>query len=250
MRGEGGIGAGEGFEAIDLRDALGPNLGEGHGTFGLDGGNVAVPNFGDGEPTLGECGLAGAVAEGAEHEFIGADAEGERRAVVVPTACAAAQVDAAAVGDEAGFDGRVGRAEDDGVVPEVGVDVARWWQQRREEFVAGAVGLGHGGLAPEIAFGREGGCEGGEGPGRCGGVEVTEVEAQEENAESCESCGEGGGGGGDHARNFPGGRRSRGRRSGRSGGSWRRRESAGRDVRSPRVRRSDCGYWRRPRLFS
>ena len=122
-----------GFEAVDLGHPLGPHLRERNGAFGLNRRNVAVADFGDGEPTLGERGLAGAVAEGAEHELIGADAEGEGRAVVVPTACAAAQVDAAAVGDEAGFDDRVGRAEDDGVVAEVGVDVARWWQQRRIE---------------------------------------------------------------------------------------------------------------------
>ena len=49
---------------------------------------------------------------------------------------------------------------------------------------------------------------------------------------------------------IPGGQESRARRSGRSGGTGRRREFAVRDVRSLQVRRSDCGCWRRPRVFS
>ena len=220
VRGEGRIGAGEGLETVDLGGTLRARLRERDGALGLDRGSVAVADFGDGQPTLGERGLAGAVAEGAEHQFVGADAESEGGAVVVPAARAAAEVDAAAVGNEAGFDGRVRRAEDDGVVAEVGVDVAGRWQERGEEGVAGAVGLGHRGFAPEVEFGGEGGFERRKGGGRCGGEGLTGPKANEEKGNAGELCERGGEHG---ARNFPGGQKSRARRSGRSGGTWRRR---------------------------
>ena len=61
--------------------------------------------------------------------------------------------------------------------------VAHWWQERGEELVARAVGLGHGGFAPEVAFGGEGGFEGRKGGGRGGGgAALAGTETQKEKA--------------------------------------------------------------------
>ena len=72
------------------------------------------------------------------------------------------QPSAAAVGDETRFDFGVGRAEDNGVISEVGIDVAQRWQERGEEFVARAVGLVRGQFTPKIGARSHGLIEGGE----------------------------------------------------------------------------------------
>ena len=148
--GQPGCGGGEGFEAVDLRRDLGRGLGQRDVAARLHGGGMEVTDFDDGQPALGERRLGHAVGKAAEEEFVGPDAEADGDAVVVPGAGAAAEVEAAAVGDEPRFDFGVGGTEDDGVVAEVGVDVAERRQERGEELVARAIGLAHGQLAPKV----------------------------------------------------------------------------------------------------
>lgn len=56
---------------------------------------------------------------------------------------------------------------------EIGVDVTEWWKKWFEELVAGAVGLGHGGVTPEIVFGGDGLIEGWYGGGQ--GLELNQA---------------------------------------------------------------------------
>ena len=114
---------------------------------------MEVTDFDNRQPALSERRLAYAVGQSAKEEFIRPDAEADLSAQVVPDAGAAAKVEAAAVGDETRFDFGVRRAEDNGVVAEVGVDVAERGQPGGEELVAGAVGLAHGQFTPKVGAG-------------------------------------------------------------------------------------------------
>ena len=111
---------------------------------------MAVADFGNRQPALGQRRLRHALAPAAEQELVWADAEGDGRAIIVPAAGATLEIEAAAVGDEPGFDVGIGRAERDRVIAEVGVHVTRRRQERREELIAGAVGLAHGCQTPEV----------------------------------------------------------------------------------------------------
>src|ERR1700722_702202 len=111
---------------------------------------MAVAKCNDGQITSPQRRPPKAGAHHAKTELIHADAKSHRQAVVVPTARSTAQVDATAVGDEAGFGFRPRGAEDDGVEMEIGIDVTRRRDDRREEFVARAIWLAHGGFAVKI----------------------------------------------------------------------------------------------------
>src|ERR1035441_9149662 len=117
---------------------------------------MAVADLDDGEPALGEGRLGHTVGQATEEELIRPDAEADGDAVVGPTAGTPPKVEAAAVGDEPRFDFRIGGAEDNRVVAEVGVDVAQRGQDGGEEFVARAIGLAHRELAPEVDAGGHG----------------------------------------------------------------------------------------------
>src|ERR1035441_80176 len=84
---------------------------------------MAVANLDDGEPALGEGRLGHAVGQGTEEELIRPDAKADGDAVVGPTAGTPPEVKPTAVGDEPRFDSGIGRAEDNRVVVEVGVDI-------------------------------------------------------------------------------------------------------------------------------
>ena len=96
-----------------------------------------------------------AIGQAAEQEFIGANAKGYDGSEVVPTAAAAGKIDAAAIRDKARFNGGVWRAQRNRVITKGRVDIAERRQKLFEEFVAGAVGLGHRGQAPKVLFGGE-----------------------------------------------------------------------------------------------
>ena len=68
---------------------------------------------------------------------------------------AGAQVDAAAVGDETGFDLVVGSAQHDGIILEIGIHIAGRRQQFFKKLVAGPVRLAQRCFAPEVGSGRD-----------------------------------------------------------------------------------------------
>src|SRR2546421_7483365 len=76
------------------------------------------------------------------------DSDGSAR--VIPTARLAGKIQSAAIGNQAGFDGRVRRTERDGVIMESCVHVSKRWQEFLEKFVTGAIGLSHRSEAPHI----------------------------------------------------------------------------------------------------
>src|SRR5437762_6508374 len=94
--GEFGGGGSKGFELVEL-------------------GIVGVSNLRDRQIAVGQGGMFEAGEELAEAEFVGTDAENDRRAVILPTAAAAVEIDAAAVGNQARFDFCIGSAEHDGI---------------------------------------------------------------------------------------------------------------------------------------
>src|SRR4051812_8528072 len=116
---------------------------------------MAVTDFDDGQPTFGEGRLGQAIGKTAEQEFVRADMESDGRTGVVPTARAGCEIDAAAIRDKARFNGGVWRAQRNRVITKGRVDIAERRQKLFEEFVAGAVGLGHRGQAPKVLFGGE-----------------------------------------------------------------------------------------------
>ena len=117
---------------------------------------MGVPDFGDGQITVRQSGMFEALKVFAEAQFIRSHAENHRCADIIPTARAAAQIYAAAVGNEPRLQFGVWCAEHDGIKTEVRIHVARRGQERFEELVAGAVRLAHGSLTPEVALGSHG----------------------------------------------------------------------------------------------
>ena len=153
--GEGRISAGKRFEPVDLRHRINLLLIDRHEAFGLPGRGMAITDFNNGQKALRQGRLAQAVAQAAEEKFIGPNPESDRRAAVVPTARAGAQVDAAAVGDETGFDLVVGSAQHDGIILEIGIHIAGRRQQFFKKLVAGPVRLAQRCFAPEVGSGRD-----------------------------------------------------------------------------------------------
>ena len=116
---------------------------------------MPITNPNDRQIAIGQSWFAETVAECAEDEFVRSDAENHRRADVIPTARAAAKIDAAAIGDESRFDLGVGRTQHDRIILEVGIHVTRRRQQFFKEFVARSVRLAQRCFAPEVGPGRE-----------------------------------------------------------------------------------------------
>src|SRR5690349_16385325 len=90
---QGGIGAGEGLNLINL-DV------------------VSITDFRNRQIAFGEGRMLKAIEEFAETQFIRAHTKDKRCSDVVPTACATANVYATTIGDEACFDLCFGSAED------------------------------------------------------------------------------------------------------------------------------------------
>src|SRR5437899_10403267 len=71
---------------------------------------------------------------------------------IVPTSGASSRIDGAAVGNQPRFDWTARRAEHDGVLTKIGIDVTQWRQQPGKEFVTRPVCLAQCCFAPEIKF--------------------------------------------------------------------------------------------------
>src|SRR4051812_32215548 len=138
---QGGIGAGEGLNLVNL-DIVG------------------ITDLRDWQIALGESRMLKAIEEFAETQFVWTNAKDKRCSYVVPTACATANIYPATIGDKARFDLCLGSTEDQRVKSEIRIDVAWRRKKRFKKLVAGAIWLGHGGLAPGIVFGGNGVGEG------------------------------------------------------------------------------------------
>ena len=116
---------------------------------------------------LGAVELAEVFAEGCS---IRADADGDGCAdFAAPVGLAGEGVDGAAIAEEAGLHFAGGLGEDDGVMLEWGIDVAKGWEEMGEEFVGGALGELERVFAPEVLVGGDGLVQSWEGVGGAGG---------------------------------------------------------------------------------
>ena len=130
------IGADECLQPIDFRFLFASAADRWASAPRAGGRRMAIGDFINRQPSLGQLRMRNAVAQIAEAKFIGPDAKDNRRANFLPTSRAAAQVDAAAVGDQTGLRFRLRGAQNQRVIAKIGMYIAQRRQQRLKELIA------------------------------------------------------------------------------------------------------------------
>src|ERR1041385_7100100 len=117
---------------------------------------MRVADLDDWQKTFGQGRLLQAIAQTAEKKFVRPDAKGDSGADIVPTAAAAVEVHAAAIGNEPRFDCGIWHAENDRIITKIGMNISWRGQNIFEKLVTWSVRLSHGGLTPDVGFRGDG----------------------------------------------------------------------------------------------
>src|SRR5581483_10293474 len=129
------------FQLVDLRRRTGLDLVYGDVALGLQGHGMPVADLDNRQIAVRQGGLFETLEFAAELKFIGPHAEGHRPARFFPGARAGVEIHSAAIGNEPGLDFGVRRAEDDGVVAEIRIDIAGRRQEVSKKLVTRTIWL-------------------------------------------------------------------------------------------------------------